>query len=224
MERTKYPRTMNLPWSQSDSSDDVWLEDDSIFKGRDVVITEKLDGECTTLYPDGYMHARSRDYSPHPSRHWIKGLQPSLSIPEDWRVCGENLFAFHSIFYTDLPSYFFVFGIYDENNFCIPWDQVEGICAIEEIPTVPVLYKGPWEDRPEWVGKGAFPTYSATVEERFDFPATFEPCEAEGYVVRLVEGFPYEDFASSCGKYVRKNHVRTATNWMTRPVYPNRLA
>lgn len=225
MDRIKYPRTMNLPWSQSDSDDDVWLEDDEIFRGKEVVITEKLDGECTTFYPDGYMHARSRDYSAHPSRSWVKGLQAGLNIPEGWRFCGENLYAFHSIFYTELPSYFFLYGIYDENNFCIPWNQVEMIAIVEHLETVPILYKGLWEDRPEWVGKGTFPTYSATVDKNYSFPETFEPCEAEGYVVRLADGFDYEDFGKCCAKYVRKNHVQAGVkNWMTRPyIFPNHL-
>jgi len=228
MDRIKYPRTMNVAWSKSESSDDVWLKSDDIFRGKEVVISEKLDGECTTLYPDGYMHARSRDYSAHPSRHWIKGLQAQLTIPEGYRWCGENLFAFHSIFYTDLPSYFFVFGIYDENNFCIPWDQVEAICELEQVPTVPVFYKGLWEDRPthEELRKSTYPTYAATVEDNFVFPDTFKECDSEGYVIRLADGFPYEDFAVSCGKYVSggfKSAMRDS-HWLTANVFPNLLA
>ena len=225
MDRIKYPRTMNFSWSQSNSSDDVWLKDDSIFTGREVVITDKLDGECTTLYPDRYMHARSRDYSPHPSRDWIKNFQATIShlIPEGWRICGENVYAFHSILYTDLPSYFFVFGIYDENNICISWDDVEEYCKLLGLQTVPVLYRGLWENRPEWTGQGTFPTYAATTESHFKFPDTFTPCEAEGYVVRLAEAFPYDEFGKKVGKYVRANHVTTPTNWMTRPVFPNIL-
>lgn len=225
-ERIKCPRTFHLPNSQSNSSDDVWLKDTSCFEGKEVIISEKLDGEATTLYPDGYMHARSRDYSPHPSRNWIKNLQAQLQIdiPENWRVCGENVYAFHSILYTDLPTYFFVYGIYDENNICISWHEVEGYCEMMGLQTVPVLYQGLWEDRPEWVGKGTFPTYGATTESHFSFPDTFAPCEAEGYVVRLADGFPYEDFRFCCAKWVRKNHVQTDVYWLSRPVFPNLLA
>ena len=49
MSRTKYPRTMNFPWSQSNSSDDVWWEESSWFDGKLVVVTEKMDGEGTTI-------------------------------------------------------------------------------------------------------------------------------------------------------------------------------
>ena len=93
MERIKYPRTKNLPWSQSNSSDDVWWSDTSLFDGQEVVVTEKMDGECTTIYADGYVHARSVDSKHHPSRSWIKALAANLHpmIPSDWRVCGENI-------------------------------------------------------------------------------------------------------------------------------------
>jgi hypothetical protein len=45
-EPVKYPRTWHLPWSESESSDDVWLTDTKHFEGKEVVVTEKLDGEC----------------------------------------------------------------------------------------------------------------------------------------------------------------------------------
>lgn len=56
--RTHYPRTAHLPWSPGATSDDVRIADLSGLTGREVVVTEKLDGENTTLYADG-LHARS---------------------------------------------------------------------------------------------------------------------------------------------------------------------
>ena len=75
------------------------------FVGQEVVVTEKLDGENTTLYRRG-LHARSLDPRPHPSRDWVKRLQGQIGhlIPEGWRVCGENLYARHSLGYDDLES------------------------------------------------------------------------------------------------------------------------
>jgi hypothetical protein len=35
--------------------------------------------------------------------------------------------------------------------------------------------------------------------------------EQEGYVIRLADGFQYDDFKQSVGKFVRKNHVRQMT-------------
>src|SRR5687767_9073161 len=96
----KYGRTMNLPWSGSESSDDVWLGSASHFMGRYVVVTEKIDGENTTMYND-YIHARSIDsaHSHHESRSYVKQLHGQIKreIPEGFRIVGENVYAKHAI-------------------------------------------------------------------------------------------------------------------------------
>jgi hypothetical protein len=226
MSRVKYPRTFHFPWSDSNSSDDCWWKDCSAFEGKQVVMTEKMDGECTTMYPDAFVHARSVDTDHHPSRNLVKQLAGRIGyeLPADWRICGENVYAFHSIFYTHLPDYFMAFGIYDE-HVCLPWSQVEAVCEMLGLHTVPVIYKGIWDEkviRGLWKGKGAFPTYGSSVLDP-KFPEDFTPCEAEGYVVRLADAFPYEDFSKSVAKYVRKNHVQTDTHWMKRRPVPNLL-
>jgi hypothetical protein len=224
---TKYPRTFHLPWSESISSDDVWWNDCSKFEGKKVVVTEKLDGECTTMYRD-HIHARSMDSGHHASRSWVKQFHGSLKhdIPERWRFCGENLFAFHSILYDELPSYFFLYGIYNPDNKCLSWDETLEICEMLNIQTVPLIYRGLWDEKlikSLWTGKGRFPTFG-TIEEKPKWPESFTPTDAEGYVVRLDEAFEYDSFADSCAKYVRENHVRSPKNWMTKEVVPNRLA
>jgi hypothetical protein len=225
--RFKYPRTLHLPFSNGSSNDDVWLKNCNLFAGKEVVVTEKLDGECTTIYPDGFVHARSIDTAHHPSRSWVKQLAARVApnIPANLRICGENVFAFHSILYTELTSYFFVFGIY-EGQRCLPWDEIVDMCQILELELAPVIYKGIWDEskiQSLWKGQGAFPTFMTHKKEKFIFPDDFVSCEAEGYVVRTIDGFAMDDFHSCCGKYVRANHVQTDQNWMTRPVFPNSL-
>lgn len=220
MDRTKYPRTFNFPWSGSESSDDIWWKDTSRFDGREVVITEKLDGEATTIYPDGHVHARSIDTRHHESRSWIKGFAGRIAhdIPDDHRICGENVYAWHSIFYKELPTYFFVYGIYD-GDACLSWDDTEEICEMLDLHTVPFLcrLKSPGEsdiriyDKRPW---GTFPT--------FDGPDG-EHTKPEGYVVRITDAFPHAQFRDNCAKYVRENHVTTDQNWMSRAVVPNLL-
>ena len=109
----KYPRTPHLPWSQGASADDSLLKDSKLFEGQEVVITEKMDGENTTMYPD-HIHARSIDSRHHPSRTWVKSLHGSIAhlIPQGWRLCGENLYAQHSIAYEGLKSYFYLFSVF----------------------------------------------------------------------------------------------------------------
>ena len=227
MNALKYPRTMNFAWSDTDSDDDVFWQDTSFFDGREVVVTEKMDGENTTIYHGGNCHARSTDSRHHPSRSWIKALagQIGYAIPEGWRVCGENMFAFHSIFYTELPSYFLVFGIYDENNMCLSWDDTEELCEMLDLHTVPILYRGVWDTekvRGLWTGKGTFPTFGTQIPNP-TFPDDFVESDAEGYVARVVDSFHYDAFRQHCAKYVRANHVQTSQHWMDGPVIQNLL-
>lgn len=122
----KYPRTAHLPWSEGKTSDDKTLKDCSQFEGKRVIVTEKMDGENTSIYKD-YIHARSIDGRDHWSRSWVKNLQAKIGyeIPDQWRLCGENLYAKHSIGYKDLSSYFALFSIWNENNECLSWDETK---------------------------------------------------------------------------------------------------
>jgi hypothetical protein len=66
--RVKYPQIPHLPWSPGRSEDDIALDSIEHLEGlEDVVVTEKSDGENTTLYHD-YLHVRSLDSKSHPSR------------------------------------------------------------------------------------------------------------------------------------------------------------
>lgn len=203
----KYPRTPHLPWSPGASADDVWTEPEAHFAGKQIIITEKMDGENTTLYAD-HLHARSIDSKHHPSRSWVKGLHQQIAhqIPEGWRICGENLFARHSIGYEALPSYFMVFSIWDEHDRCLSWDQTGEWCALLGLELVPTLFEGLW-DR----------------QLVHDFDARLNLDQQEGYVVRTREGFAYEDFSAHIAKWVRANHVQTDQHWMYQEVIPNGL-
>ncbi len=47
----KYPRTPHLPWSSGRSEDDIALDsNEHLERLEDVVVTEKLDGENTTIF------------------------------------------------------------------------------------------------------------------------------------------------------------------------------
>ena len=68
-ELVKYPRTPHLPWSEGAAEDDIVSSDADMFTGMEVVVTEKLDGENTTMTSEK-VHARSLDSRDHPSRHY----------------------------------------------------------------------------------------------------------------------------------------------------------
>ena len=116
MEYKKYPRTPHMPWSLSKTDDDKTLLSDEYFYTLDeIIITEKMDGENTTIYGDGYCHARSIDtahkgYHSYLLNKIVWKIAPY--IPEGWRVCGEYMYAQHSIHYDNLEDYFYIFGMF----------------------------------------------------------------------------------------------------------------
>jgi hypothetical protein len=123
--RVKYARTYHLPWSPGMNRDDRMMEDVSVFEGQRVIIMEKTDGENTTMMRD-IIHARSLDTDSHPSRNLVKNLwgQIGYELPEDWRLCGENMYAKHAIHYTNengnaLNSLFLAFSMWNEKNMCL---------------------------------------------------------------------------------------------------------
>ena len=194
----KYPRTFHLSWSPGQTDDDRQLKDNSQFEGKRVIATTKLDGESTTMYSHT-IHARSIDSRNHHSRDYVKNQWASLAhnIPEGWRVCGENMYAVHSIKYTDLETYFYGFSIWDEVNECLDWDETVEYFELLGIEPVPVLYDGIFDEqeiRKLW-----------TEEDRD---------HSEGYVVRNAAGFQYKDFRRNVAKFVRPGHVQTAPHWM----------
>lgn len=205
--RTHYPRTPHLPWSPGATSDDVRLRDLSGLTGAQVVVTEKLDGENTTLYADG-LHARSLDSAHHPSRGWVKALQGRIGprIPAGWRICGENMFARHSIAYEDLASYFYGFSVWD-GDVCLDWDRTVDFLRDLGIPTPPVLWRGVFDARAEKALSAMRP----------------DTDRQEGYVVRPAEAFPAAAFNRRVAKWVRPGHVTTDTHWMHAEVVENGL-
>jgi len=203
----KYPRTLHLPWSPGATDDDRVHPDVSGFVGEEVVVTEKMDGENTTLYRDHY-HARSIDSSSHPSQSWARALHARIAwqIPVGWRICAENLYAKHSIAYDSLASFLLVFSVWNEKNRCMDWDATLQWCAMLHLQPVPLLYRGPWEE---------------SVIRKFDPVAS--PLTREGYVVRVTREFAFGEFRRVVGKYVRAHHVQTSHDWRRQAIMPNRM-
>ena len=205
-DHVKYPRTYHLPWSPGLTKDDRQMPDTTVFDGKEVIVTLKMDGENTTIYRD-FVHARSLVYEPHPSRNWMKVLQAKIGheIPEGWRFCGENLTAVHSIEYDELPDHFMLFSVWNERNDCMSWEETKTWAELLDLNLVPVLYDG--------------------VFDRYYIEKLFAPHanKHEGYVVRLAGQFAYSEFRRSVGKYVRKGHVHTHGHWMREQVRYNKL-
>lgn len=203
--KIKYPRTYHLEWSEGKSSDDKTQFDLSNFVGKEIIITEKMDGENTTMMKDCF-YARSLDSNNHPSRNYVKGIWGRIrhDIPDDFRICGENLYAQHSLPYKNLPSYFMVFSIWDKEK-CLSWDETIEYCYLFGLVPVKVLYRGIFDE--DFIRK-------------FKIDVNVQ----EGFVVRLAEEFNLNNFQKSVVKWVRKGHVQTEEHWMNSIIIPNVLS
>lgn len=207
----KHPRTNHLPWSESVQSDDGTLAGVEQFEGRLVVVTEKRDGECTSLYGDGIVHARSIDGRGHPWQDVVKAewAGKAHELPSGWRVVGENLRAQHSITYDGLRQWVEVFAVFDETNTALGWEETVEVCDMLGLVTVPYCgeRKGVfvWDER-----------YVRSLGGGLDTSAT------EGYVVRVADPVPYQRWGDLVGKWVRRDHVQTADHW-SHTWQPNRL-
>lgn len=203
----KYPRTPHLPWSLGIKDDDKVIESLDSFLRKRIIVTEKMDGENTTMYSN-HIHARSIDSSGGEDRAWVKQFWNSIAhdIPQGYRICGENLWAKHSIHYENLKSYFYGFSVWNENNICLSWDETIYWFKLLGITSVPVLYDGIWD---ETIIKNI---WNDSMSERH-----------EGYVVRVADSFSFDDFDTHVAKFVRANHVQTTKHWRQQQFVTNKL-
>lgn len=219
---SKYPRSPHFSFSPGATRDDRILSDISSLLGRPLVCTEKLDGSNVCLTRDA-VFARSHSGPPkHASFDPLKAIHGAVrhNIDPGLQVFGEWCAAVHSIEYSALPSWFFVFGVRDETaNMWWDWESVCLMSVELGVPTVPVL----WHDvfmTPE--------TLQASVMAVVKRSSCFGPVR-EGAVVRWTDSFSEIQNDSNCGvvrtgsemmfsslaKWVRANHVQTSEHWTT---------
>lgn len=215
----KYPSTPHWPWSDKVHRDDTYHTNPDFFVGREVVVTEKLDGGNTCLF-NGEVYARSVVAPSHDG--WMAMVRKhhaykSLIDQGTRAFYGEDLYGIHSIEYDALAEdqTFWLFAMrefgdgleaslgLDPVDWFACWDVVEQEAKIMSVPTVPVVFHG---------------TFSSTDEitkffrEQRKLPSALGP-EAEGFVMRDAERFEGKDFADHVCKYVRPHHVQTDEHW-----------
>ena len=202
----KFPRTFHFSFSEGVCSDDKIVKSDLLLKGHEIIVTEKMDGENTTMYRD-HIHARSIDSKHHSSRDWVKRFHSSIAhlIPDGYRVCGENLFAKHSIGYDNLRSYFYGFSVWDDIG-ALSWEDT--LMWFEEFNVTPVreIYRGEF-------------SLDVIKEIINDLDTKIQ----EGIVVRTTDFIPYDCYDKLVVKWVRKNHVTSNQHWMHQAITINKL-
>ena len=201
---SKYNRTYHLPFSPGTTSDDRISKTVDSILGIEVVISEKLDGENCGMVKDG-VYARS--HATFTTSPWSKEVRQLHSIlrhdlSEDVFLFGENMEGIHSIEYSDLTSYFYLFGVRDNYNW-ISWDEVEEYSYILDVPTAPVLFRG---------FINTYEELKTIVEDLVSQPSSLGG-KREGIVIRNANSFHNDDFSQNVMKWVRKGHVQTDEHW-----------
>jgi hypothetical protein len=202
--KTKYPRSYHFPYSPGAKNDDRINNDVSTLLGPDIIITEKMDGSNTAFSNEavfGRSHVEPTKNS-WDVKMWELHSRIKSDIEDEMFIFGENMYGVHSIEYSELTSYFYIFGIRHKNTW-LSWDDVEEYSYLLDIPTVPVLFKGM--------------TTVDKVLEKLVIDLASQPSALgglrEGVVVRLRNSFQDEDFSNSLLKYVRKDHINTDIHW-----------
>lgn len=202
---SKYKRTYHLPWSLGTTNDDKISKDVSNIIGVRIIITEKLDGENTGMVNDG-VYARSHStFTKSPWSVGVRSLHDNKvrgNLEDNVYLFGENMEGIHSIEYTELDSYFYLFGVRKDEIY-LSWDLVEEYSFLLDIPTVPVLFDGVVESVEELIK-----IVNNLVESDSKFGG-----DIEGIVVRTFEEFHGDDFHKNVLKWVREDHVKTDEHW-----------
>lgn len=208
----KYPRTYHFEFSPGVQSDDKIIASLARFIGKEVVLTEKMDGENTTLTSSVY-YARSIDSVYNWTRSWVAKMHSILKfdIPENIKFVGENLFAKHSIEYNDLEGYFYLFSAWENKegeveDYCIPYDELCEYAELLDLPMPKVLYRGVFDI-----------DIIKNIAKNIDFN------KVEGFVCRLTDGFYRSEFEECVVKYVREGHVQTDEHWLKNAVQNGKL-
>ena len=139
--KTKYNRSMHLPFSPGTTSDDRIAKSVDPLLNVPVIISEKLDGENCGMTREG-VYARSHaTFTTSPWSVMVRTLHSVLKndIEEGTFVFGENMEGIHSIEYENLTSPFYIFGIRKGSTW-LSWKEVEEFSFLTEVPTVPVLF------------------------------------------------------------------------------------
>lgn len=176
---------MHLPDSPGAAAAGEVQHDLSWLDGE-LVVTEKLDG-------GGMVFTRDAISDPQPWDTPAEALWAMTAhrIPDDWRVCGESMWARRSIAYANLPGVFIVVGIWDETNTLLGWDDTVDWARRLELPVVPVLYRG-----------------GSLTEARAAWRQQRSADDSEGFVVRAAGRIGAAEFSRQVLQWVRANHRR----------------
>ena len=244
-ESQKYCRSLHAPISLGTTSDDRFMPPGYLGAfarmSNGHVLTEKLDGENNLFSRHGLF---ARSHTAATVSPWTKPLRERWELIKndlgDLEIFGEGMHGIHSIKYHNLESYYYVFGV-RENERWLSWEEVKFYAALFDFPTVPeIKIKVPLKDfykegvdenkqLQEWfkINLGmSWEEYVLTpgalngqdYDRKNDI---LGPIGCEGFVLRNADGFTTnggeikvaENEFNNLFKLVRAKHVKTDEHW-----------
>jgi hypothetical protein len=252
MSLRKYPRTPHLSGSALQRGDDPETLPFAAWRGRHLVVEEKLDGaNCAVSFgPDGELRLQSRG-------HYLTGggREAHFALFKTWAqvragdlhevlgaryvLYGEWLYAKHTVFYDALPHYLHEFDVLDlETDRFLSTPARRSLLGGLGLVQVPVLHEGPL-DRQEALAGLIRPSLYKTAQWRDALLAQAvatgqrpervlqqtEDCDlSEGLYVKWED----EEHVLGRAKVVRQGFTQTLLDgdghWQRRPILPNQLA
>ena len=205
----KYPRTFHLPFSPEVHSDDKTIDASVLetFLNTEVVISEKLDGGNACMKPEGVFARSHKLPTSCETFDYIKNkhyFSKKYSMNPNYWYFGENMFAIHSIPYTELIDSFYLFNVLNHNTSeWLPYDEVIAESIRMEFELVPEVFRGTFKTIKE---------IQEFMDSRID-KGSYLGGECEGFVMRKAGSFPFSEFSDNVVKYVRAGHVQTDEHW-----------
>lgn len=238
-ESRKYCRSLHAQISLGTTSDDRFMPNgyvEAFSKMSGLILTEKLDGQNNCFNKYGVFARSHTAVSNHP---WDEPLRNRWNLIKDdlkdLEIFGENMYGVHSIAYSKLESYFYVFAIREGDRW-LSWEEVKFYASLLDFPTVPeieihqplkaAMVPNVSENQilENWFIDNLGMTWEESVGTAgvlggFD-PLTGKAC-SEGFVVRNENAFNTNegDIAvaknefNNLFKLVRPAHVKTDQHW-----------
>jgi len=170
---------------------------------KEVITTEKVDGGNTCIH-QGQVYARSaNEPTKHASFDFIKtNYLWRFNAFEDLIFYCENMYAIHSIEYSNLQSYLYILGIRYEDTW-LSWVDTVDISNYISIPAVPFISQKVFRSKQD--------LYSYVLEELYK-PSLLGGMR-EGVVIRNASEFNYEHFDINVAKAVSNKFINVNQDW-----------
>lgn len=240
-EREKYCRSLHAHISLGTTSDDRFMPKGYIkaFASLpELILTEKLDGQNNCFKTEGVF---ARSHAAPSILPWDKPLWQRYELmKEDLKsmgieIFGENMYGIHSIAYSKLESFFYVFAVRKQGVW-LSWEEVKMYAELFDFPVVPTIdikttLQSIYTDKVDEntiLRKWLIDNIGMTWEEYVETPGLlggYDPktglaC-SEGFVIRNSGDYKtnsgllnveFNEF-DNLFKLVRSKHVKTDVHW-----------